>query len=454
LAVAAISLGCPKNLVDTEVMLGLLRAAGYEIVSDPERADVLLVNTCCFIAAARDESAETLKEAASLRRTGRVRALVCAGCWPQMEPDRLRERVPQIDALMGPGDVPRVVTVVRQALQGAPVEPTLAEQSAFLYDSSTPRLRATPPWTAYVKIAEGCDHRCSFCVIPRLRGRYHSRPLDSIVEEVEALAAQGVREVNLIAQDTTAYGQDLAGADISELLAALAGVQGIRWIRLLYGFPTRVGSRLLEVMSRETKVCAYIDLPFQHADRSILRRMGRPGEGESYLATVEDLRRAMPDIALRSTFLVGFPGEGDREFEQLLAFVEAAQLDRAGAFRYSREQGTRAAEMPDQVSPEVAEARYHELMSLQQGISLARNQGWVGREIEVLVEARGRAPGEWVGRSFRDAPEVDGSVFVRAPRRPLRLGRYVRARVVKAEPYDLVAEVLSPGRRRPPASRV
>ncbi len=439
-AVAVISLGCPKNLVDTEVMLGLLRDAGFRIVSDPKRADVLLVNTCCFIGAARQEGAEALAEAAEWRRKRKGRALICAGCWPQMDVAALRQRFPEIDAFMGPGDVSSVVAVVQNALAGLGTHRPQSPPSAYLFDEAAPRLQATPPWTAYLKIAEGCSHSCRFCVIPRLRGPYRSRPLEAIIAEARRLADRGVRELNLVAQDTMAYGTDTGECDIADLLSALAQLDGIQWLRLLYGHPRGLTQKLIDVMAEHDSMCDYVDVPFQHADPGVLRRMGRPGDGETYLALIERLRAAMPDIALRSTFLVGFPGEREAEFDRLLEFVEAAQLDRAGVFCYSREPHTPAAEMEDQVPSEVAEQRYHELMVLQQKISLARNESWVGREIEVLVESPGQGSAEWIGRSFRDAPEIDGTVKL-SSQRPLRAGDFVRAEIVAAEPYDLVVEM-------------
>jgi len=266
------------------------------------------------------------------------------------------------------------------------------------------------------------------------------------VREARALAERGVREINLVAQDTTAYGRARGDGDIADLLSKLARVGGLRWVRLLYGFPTRVTNRLIAVMARHPTICEYIDVPFQHSDRGLLRRMGRPGDGDTYLRLIERLRNAMPDVAIRSTFLVGFPGERDREFRRLLEFVEAAQLDRAGAFRYSPEPGTPAAEMEDQVPAEVAQERFHELMMLQQRISLARNEGWVGRPMGVLIEAEGDSAGEWVARTFRDAPEIDGTVKIKAGRRRLKPGEFVQAKVTAAEPYDLIAEVTSSSR--------
>jgi ribosomal protein S12 methylthiotransferase len=454
LSVATTSLGCPKNLVDTEVMLGLLQRAGFALVGEPEQADILLVNTCCFIGEARREAAEAIEEAIVWRRRPRARALLVAGCWPQSDPYHLRQHFPEIDAMLGPDDVPRIVEIVNRALGGetgrlkpAPpggleggigrLKPAPPATPSYLYDETTPRLRTTPPWTAYLKIAEGCRHRCRFCVIPTLRGAYRSRRLESVVAEATALAADGVREINLIAQDTSAYGRDTGEADTAGLLTRLAQIDGLHWIRMLYGYPTSITPRLIETMASQAAVCDYLDIPFQHADRAVLRRMGRPGEGEAYLELIARLRAAMPDIAIRSAFIVGYPGETEGEFQRLLAFLEAAQLDRAGAFTYSPEAGTPAAGLPDQVPAEIAEERYHRFMTAQQGISLARNRRWVGRDIEVLVEAR-REQGGWAGRSFRDAPEIDGLVLLRPGRRSLRPGEFVTARITGAEPYDLV----------------
>ena len=275
-----------------------------------------------------------------------------------------------------------------------------------------------------------------------------SRPLESIVAEVGRLAADGVKEINLVAQDSTAYGRDLKGPDVADLLSAVARVEQVHWVRLLYAYPNRVTERVIEAMAQEPRICQYIDLPFQHADGDVLRGMGRSGSGEEYLSLIERARKAMPEVAIRSTFLVGFPGEDEPHFRRLLEFLEAAQLDRAGAFCYSPERGTPAAEMSDQVSPQLARERYHELMSLQQGISLDRNQRWVGREMEVLVEGRAEPEGEWVGRSFRDAPEIDGSVRLTAGRAPLPPGEFIRAEVTAAEPYDLVAKPVGGEARR------
>ncbi|MBN1459340.1 MAG: 30S ribosomal protein S12 methylthiotransferase RimO [Armatimonadetes bacterium] len=449
-AVGVISLGCPKNLVDTEVMLGRLQAAGFQIVADPTRADVLLVNTCCFIAPAREEAAEALAEAAEWRRGEAGRILICAGCWPEMDAAHLRERFPEIDALMGPGDVADVVSIVERACKGEGAQAPASPPAHYLHDEGNPRLLSTPPWTAYVKIAEGCSHRCAFCTIPSLRGPYRSRSPDAVLLEARNLVARGVKELNLVAQDTTAYAADEGQTDIADLLARLGDLEGLTWVRLLYAHPTTVSDRLIEVMASHDRVCDYLDVPFQHSAGSVLRKMGRPGDGDAFLRLIARLRQAMPDVAIRSTFLLGFPGETDEEFQDLLDFIEAAQLDRAGAFCYSRERGTRAAELPNQVPTETAQARFHEFMVRQQSISLARNERWVGRDLEVLVETQGERPGQWLGRSFRDAPEIDGTVQIIAERRALSLGQFARVRVTGAEPYDLMGELPSPrsARRR------
>jgi ribosomal protein S12 methylthiotransferase len=442
-AVGVISLGCPKNLVDTEVMLGLLAQAGYRIVPTLEDADTVLVNTCCFIASAREEAASALEEAISWRNASPERALICAGCWPELEAEELRRRFPEVDAFMGPGDVPAVVSILEQArARSGPGQPTAAPES-FLYNDVTPRLRATAPWTAYLKIAEGCRHRCRYCIIPRLRGPYRSRPLASIVAEARRLVAEGVRELNLIAQDTTAYGADLRedSADLADLLAALGEIEDLHWIRLLYGYPTSIKPRLIAAMAEQERVCKYLDLPFQHADRAVLRRMGRPGDSEAYLKLIGQLRAAMPDIALRSSFIVGYPGETKEEFAHLLDFIEAAELDRAAAFPFSPERGTPAAELPDQVPAELAQERFHEFMVRQQRISLARNQRWLGRELEVLVEAPGERRGEWLGRSFRDAPEIDGLVHIHRATARTKPGQFLRVKITEAKEYDIAGTV-------------
>jgi ribosomal protein S12 methylthiotransferase len=446
--IGVISLGCPKNLVDTEVMLGYLSAARHQITRDERAAEVIIVNTCCFIAPAREESAQALREALELKERGACRLVIIAGCWPQREGARLLREFPGADALVGVSDFPRIAEVVEElAARGEKVRPLLrVSPPQYLYSDETPRILATPPWTAYLKIAEGCNHRCAFCIIPKLRGRFRSRPLESIISEAQALARRGVREMNVIAQDTTRYGRDLYGAPrICDLLRRLAAVEGVHWLRLMYCHPTGVSDELIALLRDEPKLCKYIDLPLQHSERRILRAMRRPASGGTYLALAARLRKGIRDIAIRTSVLVGFPGETEREFEALLAFLAAARFDRAGAFVYSPEQGTPAAAMPQQVPPEVAQERYRRVMELQRRISLERNREWVGKMMEVLLEAQAEAPFSWVGRSQRDAPEIDGLVYLRGGG-GAKPGDFVRVRITAAREYDLEGEIT--GKRR------
>jgi ribosomal protein S12 methylthiotransferase len=456
--IGLISLGCPKNLVDSEVMLGQLAAAGHDITPDERAAEAIIVNTCCFIEPAREESAQAVREALALKRRGRCRLVIIAGCWPQREGARLAERFPGVDALVGVSDFPRIAAILDELSPPASrAEPVLRISAPwYLYGDDTPRLLATAPWTAYVKIAEGCDHRCAFCVIPQLRGPLRSRPLGSVVAEAQNLAQRGVKEVNLVAQDTTAYGRDLYGdpatgsgspraksrgeARICELLRRLAAVEGLRWLRLMYCFPTEVDDDLIGLLRDEPKLCEYIDLPIQHSEREVLRAMRRPGSGARYLELIGRLRAEVRGIAVRTSIVVGFPGETGEQFEALLEFLAAARFDRVGAFVYSREEGTPAARLARQVPPEQARERYRRVMELQQGISLHLNQAWVGAEIEVLVEAAADRPFAWRGRSRRDAPEIDGVVYLRGT--DARPGEMVRARITGAREYDLEGEIV------------
>ena len=437
--IGLVSLGCPKNLVDSEVMLGLLSAAGHEITNDPAQAEAIIVNTCSFIGPAREEATQAIEEMARYRRAGSCRRLIVAGCWPQQAGiARLGEQFPEVDAFMGPDAVPWIVEILTGERPPAP-----GAAPRYLYDHTTPRLRATAPWTAYVKIADGCNHACSFCVIPGVRGRYRSRELESIVAEAEGLAAGGAREINLVAQDTTAYGSDRYGRHrLPELLARLAAIAVLKWIRVLYACPALIGDELLDVMAAHERICTYLDVPFQHAHPDILRAMRRAGSGDEYLGLIERMRARMPEMAIRTSLLVGFPGETEEHFAALLRFVERAQFDRAGVFRYSREVGTPAAEMAGQVPAEVAQERYDRLMGLQQEISLRRNERWIGQTMEALIEQPSEEGRRWVGRSFRDAPEIDGTVVVSAPR-ALRPGQFVPVKITRALPYDLEGRVAS-----------
>jgi len=449
--IGVVSLGCPKNLVDTEVMLGHLQAAGHEITPDELAAEALIVNTCCFIEPAREEATQAVREALALKGRGACRLVIIAGCWPQREGPRLLEQFPGADALVGVNDFPQIAAIVEELAgeEGEEKRHPLLRISPpqYLYSHDTPRLLATPAWTAYLKIAEGCDHRCAFCIIPQLRGRFRSRPIESLLAEAQALARGGVRELNLIAQDTTGYGRDLYGRSrLCELVRRLAAVEGVRWLRLMYCCPTRVDEDLVALLREEPKLCKYIDLPVQHSEPDVLRAMRRAGSGALHLDLVKRLREEVPGVAIRTSILVGFPGETEEHFQALLDFLAAARFDRAGAFIYSRERGTRAAEMPGQVPSQGAQERYRRVMELQQTISLERNREWVGRQMEVLVEVKAetaaQAPFSWVGRSHRDAPETDGLVYLRGGK-GLKPGDFARARITGARDYDLEGKVIA-----------
>lgn len=435
--VGLVSLGCSKNLVDSEVMLGLLEQAGYTLVTELEEADVLIVNTCGFIQSAKEESLETIIQLGNYKERGRCRSLIVTGCLVQGYADELASELPEVDALLGTRDFHRIVEVVEETLQGKTCRYTGSPQARF--PGRWPRLLSQAGPSAYLKIAEGCNNHCSYCIIPRLRGPQESRPMEEIIREAEALAQLGVKELIIIAQDTTRYGEDLYGKPVLPLLLRrLAKVEGIHWLRLLYCYPTRFTSELIHVMKEEPKVVKYVDMPLQHANNRILRLMNRSHTKEEVCNLLQTLRQEIPDISIRTTFIVGFPGETEEEFAELLAFLEEQQFDRAGFFTYSREEGTPAAQFPGQIPEREKEARYREAMKVQQAISAARNRQWVGRELEVLVEGVGPEPGVMVGRSYRDAPDIDGVVYVTAPQ--ASWGKVIRARITSATEYDLVGE--------------
>jgi len=446
LRVGVISLGCAKNLVDTEVALGHLVAAGATVTADEREADVLVVNTCGFIEAAREESLGEIEAALELKRGGSCRYVVVAGCLVQRWPELLARDLPGVDAWVGVGDPAEIVRCIRQAAHGEAASGALCDLG-YLYDHLTPRLRSTSRWTAWVKIAEGCDHRCAFCVIPQIRGHYRSRTIDSVVAEVRQLVSEGVREVNLIAQDTTRFGHDLPGADgpkLAALLRALATQTEAEWIRLLYCFPDRLSDEVIGVLAEYPRLVPYVDLPLQHASSRVLRAMRRPGDAERYTELLAKVRDRIPGVAIRTAFIVGFPGETDEDFAQLRGFVAAQRFDRLFVFQYSPEEGTAAAGMADAVPAEVAEERFHDLMALQARISLARNEARVGSETTVLCERRVVGPQGSVvavGRSELDAPEVDHEVHVLGT--DAEPGQFVRARIARAFEYQLVATALS-----------
>lgn len=436
--IALVSLGCDKNRVDGEVMLGLLERAGYQITAEPE-ADIILVNTCAFIQDAKQESIEAILETARYRGNGRCRVLLATGCLAQRYPDELLRDIPELDGVVGTGEVGRVVDIVRRAATGERVREV--GPPGFLGREVLPRVPSGSPFTAYLKISEGCDNRCLYCVIPQLRGPYRSREASVLVREARALAARGAREIVLVAQDTTRYGSDLKErTSLTDLVSRLAALEGVAWIRLLYCYPSGITFELVELMAREPRLCRYLDIPLQHASDRVLRRMGRSTMSYDLRKLILFLRSAIPGLTIRSTFMVGFPGETEADFEELLGFLKAMKLDRAGFFAYSREEGTPAARMPDQVPPEVKRERLERAAAVQREVSRALNRARVGSEVTVLVE--GRKGEQYYGRSEADAPDIDGRVFLSAAS-DLEPGTFVRARITGAGPYDLRARVLS-----------
>jgi len=440
------SLGCSKNLVDSERMLGLLVEAGYEITADPSEAEVLLVNTCGFIEEAKQEAINTILEMAGYKTTGNCRALIVAGCLAQRYKGELLRHIPEIDSIIGVGDVSSIQEVVERTLRGErlaqfsdPGRPGPGSRGGDARQPM-PRFPLTPRYTAYLRIADGCSNRCSYCAIPFIRGPLRSRPMESLVEESRALASSGVREVVVVAQDSTAYGVDLYGEPrLPELVRAVSRVEGLRWIRLMYCYPSRVSNELIDVMASEPRVCRYIDMPVQHGSDRMLRAMNRSHDAESALRAVERLRDAVPGIAIRTTFMVGFPGEGERDFEDLVEFIKAARFDRAGVFTYSNEDGTAASTMKPQVPSRVKRERYRRAMEIQKGISREIAEGLIGSKMEVLIEGRDArdARTRWIGRTHRDAPEVDGVVRVKGD--DLAPGQFVTAVVTRVSAYDLWA---------------
>ena len=440
-SVHLISLGCPKNTADSELMLGALVRAGFEVTMDPQQAQVLLVNTCAFIEPAKKESIDAILGAAEVKKNGAGKRLVVAGCLSQRYGSELREQFPEVDIFVGTGNFLDLPELLRRS-ERPELRPIPYTGAAHLLPSAeAPRIRTGDPFSAYLKVSEGCDHRCAFCIIPRIRGRHESRPLDDVVQEAMRLAASGVREINLIAQDLTAYGRDLRPrASLAALLRRLAPIDGIRWIRLLYCYPNFVTDELLAAIASLEKVVNYIDMPLQHADDAMLRAMKRERSADALRRLLERVRAAIPGVALRTSFIVGFPGETDAAFAALVDFVREQKFDRVGVFTYSHEENTAAYGLADQVSEGVKRRRRAELMEVAAEISLEKNRGLVGREIEVMVE--GAAPGRATrlrARTSAQAPEIDGMVLLSGEAEP---GEIVRARIERATTYDLHGRIL------------
>ena len=494
-----VSLGCPKNLVDSEVMMGMLDHAGARLTAKPEEAEILVVNTCSFIDTAKQESVDTILEMARHKTEGRARKLIVAGCLVERYRDEIRKSIPEVDAVIGTGELDSILAAAgiappppaapspftiltgsaavragREAEAGTHrnvpaeisfrAEGDLREQQGrfrrddwqgaahllptYLYDESTPRLLSTGKTSAYIKIAEGCDHPCSFCVIPNLRGKFRSRRFESVVAEAQQLVARGVQEITLIGQDTTCYGEDLGLKDgLATLLDALARIEGLRWLRFLYAYPNRITGKLLETIAKHDNICKYLDVPLQHASPDVLKRMKRGAGAEIFLKTIDKVRAAVPGIVLRTSFIVGFPGESPRDFDFLEDFIKAARFDWLGVFNYSDEEGSGAFGLDAKVPKRTIESRRRKLMKLQQGISKRAKQAWVGREVMLLAEG----PSEetellWEGRTQSHAPEIDGKVYINdfGALESLQPGRFYRAEITEAHDYDLVARVVSP----------
>jgi ribosomal protein S12 methylthiotransferase len=430
-----INLGCAKNLVDSEVMLGYLGKAGYRFVSRPEAADVMIINTCGFIQPARDEAHGVIGRLARLKRRFPAKRLAVVGCYVRKDGDLLRRKYPEVDAWLGVGAFDRIVEAVEDV-------PFREPARTYLYDHRSPRLFSTPTAWAYLKVAEGCSHRCSFCSIPAIKGPYRSRGQGSIVEEAKAMAARGIREVNLISQDTTYYRRDRGVSDgLARLLEKLIPIRGLEWIRILYGYPEEISPPLLDLLA-DGKVCPYLDIPFQHSDPGITRRMGRGMEGARALRLIDRIRKRVPDAALRTSLIVGFPGEGKKEFRGLKRFVRDAQFSHLGVFTYSPEPGTASWRFADPICKAEKERRRDEIMRLQAGISLACNRRLIGRRLDVVLDGPPGKDGKLIGRTKYQAPEVDGVVFVRRtgqdPGKPTGLIRQVE--IAGAGVYDLRGE--------------
>ncbi len=492
-----ISLGCPKNLVDSEVMMGLLDRAGARLTARPEDAEILVVNTCSFIDTAKQESVDTILEMARHKTEGRATKLIVAGCLVERYRDEIRKNIPEVDAVVGTGELESILEAAGIAMPAAAassspfnilsgsahgeVRPGLESRAAthkpeapkfreegnererqgrfkrddwdgathllptYLYDESTPRFLTTPRSSAYIKIAEGCDHPCSFCVIPNLRGKFRSRRFESVVAEARQLVARGVQEITLIGQDTTCYGEDLGLKDgLSTLLDALAGIEGLRWLRFLYAYPNRITGKLLDTIARHDNICKYLDVPLQHASPDVLKRMKRGAGADIFLKTLDRVRAAVPGIALRTSFIVGFPGESPRDFELLEEFINEAKFDWLGVFNYSDEEGSGARVLDAKVPKRTIEARKRRLMKLQQSISKQAKQQWVGRELVLLAEGESEeTPLLWEGRTQFHAPEIDGKVYINdfGALETLEPGRFYRAEITEAHEYDVVARV-------------
>ena len=434
-----VSLGCDKNLVDTEMMLGLLNKDGYTFTDDEHEADVVVVNTCCFIGDAKEESVNTILEMAELKKEGRCKALIVTGCMAQRYKQEILDEIPEVDGILGTSTYDEISNVLKKVLGGS-------RESCFhdlnaLPNVEVPRVVTTGGYYAFLKIAEGCDKRCTYCIIPDLRGSYRSVPMERLIEEAKQLASQGVKELILVAQETTLYGIDLyKKKSLPKLLHELCKVPGIQWIRIQYCYPEEITQELIETIREEEKVCNYLDIPIQHASDRILKRMGRRTNQKQLREMIASLRSQIPDIALRTTLISGFPGETEEDQEEVMQFVDEMEFERLGVFAYSQEEDTPAAEFPDQIPQELKEERRDEIMELQQEISYEKSQSMIGKVLEVMIEGKVADENAYVGRTYMDAPGVDGLIFINTDL-DLMSGDFVRAKVTGALEYDLIGEI-------------
>lgn len=442
-----ISLGCDKNLVDSEVMLGILAKDGHQMVDDETMADVIIINTCCFIHDAKEESIQNILEMADLKKTGRLKALIVTGCLAQRYKEEIIQEIPEVDAVLGTTSYEEIAHVIDGVLSDSPMERgdvrLTMKDVDYLPVTDTHRMVTTGGHFAYLKIAEGCDKHCTYCIIPKLRGSYRSHSMDYLIKQAESLAAQGVKELNIVAQETTVYGTDLYNGQkmLPELLKRLCRIEGLSWIRVLYCYPEEINEELIQVIKEEPKICHYLDLPIQHGSDAVLKRMGRRTTQAELRSIIGRLREEIPDIALRTTLIAGFPGETEADHQEVLQFVKDMRFDRLGVFTYSEEEGTAAAQMPDQIDEAVKETRRDALMMAQQAIAFDKSEEMVGKTVDVLIE--GRLPEEdvYIGRTYRDAPDVDGYVFVHAEEDMIS-GDIVKVKITDAQDYDLVGDVI------------
>ncbi len=439
-SVAFVSLGCDKNLVDSEHMLGILHQGGYTLTGDESEADVLVVNTCCFIEDAKKESIENILEVAKYKHEGRCKALIVTGCMAQRYKQEILDEIPEVDALLGTTSYDQIVDVVNNVLSEKGIRPQHFELIDREFLEEMPRILTTAGYFAYVKIAEGCDNHCTYCIIPQLRGKYRSRQMDKIKGEVVRLAKDGVSEIILVAQDTTRYGVDLKDASLAKLIRELSQVDGIEWIRILYCYPEGITDELVQEIKTNSKVCKYLDMPIQHASDHILKRMARKSSNEYLKTILSKLRHEIPNIAIRTTLIVGFPGETEEDFDVLCDFVKEMRFDRLGVFTYSQEEDTPAASFEDQIDDRIKIRRKEVLMDLQQDISKQLTKEKIGKTMQVIIEGKLIEEDVYIGRTYQDAPEIDGQVFVNYSGQ-LISGDYVNVHIVDANDYDLIGEI-------------